>query len=260
MLDLLDPSLQRDADGLWFVLTAMVEEGPRKVLVDDTRAVGVDFGSQTIQLARERNPAVEFHVADAGEFQSEEKFDYIVMSDLVNDAPDVQQVFEQARHHATGETRLVLNFFNNLWRPVLSVARKLGLKAENPPQNWLSPQDMKNLLHLGRLGSNQNGLANPLAGAHAPGFMDPKPLVCAVGALVLPDDVYCGAPARLIPPSHAHFALRNVLLSPARGESWWGWLRHKKQSLEPAFEYRNKDRLRRNGLNCGLIVIHPFRP
>jgi SAM-dependent methyltransferase len=112
------------------------------------RAVGVDFSPKTIQLAKERNPSVEFHVADAARYDCDEKFDYIVMSDLVNGVADVQTLFEQARCHATGETRLVLNFFNNLWRPVLGVARKLGLKAANPPQNWLSHADVCNLLHL----------------------------------------------------------------------------------------------------------------
>ncbi|HEY0551296.1 MAG TPA: glycosyltransferase, partial [Verrucomicrobiae bacterium] len=88
------------------------------------------------------------HVADAAEFETHEKFDYIVMSDLVNDVPDVQRVFERARRNATPETRLVLSFFNSLWRPVLSVAQKFGLKAPTLPQNWLSLDDVRNLLHL----------------------------------------------------------------------------------------------------------------
>jgi SAM-dependent methyltransferase len=112
------------------------------------RAVGVDFSTKTIELARPRNPSIEFHVADAAEFKSAEKFDYIVLSDLVNDVPDVQKVFEQARRNATSDTRLVLNFFNQLWRPVLTVAQKLGLKAPTQPQNWLSLGDVRNLLHL----------------------------------------------------------------------------------------------------------------
>ena len=41
-----------------------------------------------------------------------------------------------------------MNFFNNLWRPVLAIAEAIGVKAPTPPQNWLSTQDMKNLLHL----------------------------------------------------------------------------------------------------------------
>jgi SAM-dependent methyltransferase len=112
------------------------------------RAVGVEFSPKCAELGQQRNPSVEFHTEDAAEFNTGEKFDYIVMSDLVNDAPDVQKLFERARRHATPDTRLVLNFFNNLWRPVLSVAKKLGLKAPNPTQNWLSLDDVTNLLQL----------------------------------------------------------------------------------------------------------------
>src|SRR6267154_2356950 len=55
-----------------------------------SRGVGVDFSPEMIKLARERHPGLEFQVADAVEFSSNEKFDYIVLSDLVNDLPDVQ--------------------------------------------------------------------------------------------------------------------------------------------------------------------------
>ncbi len=113
-----------------------------------SRAVGVDFSPAAVALGRTMNPSVEFHVADAAQFQSAESFDYIVMSDLVNDVPDVQQLLERARTNATPDTRLVLNFFNNLWRPVLTLAEKLGLKAPTLPQNWLSLSDIRNLLHL----------------------------------------------------------------------------------------------------------------
>jgi hypothetical protein len=45
-------------------------------------------------------------------------------------------------------TRLALNFLNNLWRPVLAVAERIGAKAPSPLQNWLSTADVKNLLYL----------------------------------------------------------------------------------------------------------------
>ncbi len=112
------------------------------------RAVGVEFSPKCFELGQARNPAVKFRLEDAAEFNTAEKFDYIIMSDLVNDAPDVQKLLERARRHATSDTRLVLNFFNSLWRPVLSVAQKLGLKAPNPAQNWLSLDDVANLLQL----------------------------------------------------------------------------------------------------------------
>lgn len=116
--------------------------------VKPSRGVGVDFSPQMVEQARQRHPELEFRVADAAEPRLEETFDYIVLSDLVNDLPDVQAVFEQALRHATPDTRLVLNFFNYLWRPVLGVAERIGAKSPTLVQNWLSLADVKNLLHL----------------------------------------------------------------------------------------------------------------
>ena len=112
------------------------------------RGVGVDFSPAMLELARRRHPELEFQVADALEFSSPEKFDYILLSDLVNDLPDVQAVLERLQAVSTPETRLVINFFNNLWRPVLQVSEKLGFKAPTLLQNWLSTDDMSNLLYL----------------------------------------------------------------------------------------------------------------
>ena len=116
--------------------------------VKPSRGLGVDFSPAMIALARERHPGMEFQVADAAEFAGAEKFDYILLSDLVNDLPDVQAVLEHLQAAAHPRTRLVLNFFNNLWRPVLRAGEKLGLKAPTLLQNWLSADDTRNLLHL----------------------------------------------------------------------------------------------------------------
>jgi SAM-dependent methyltransferase len=112
------------------------------------RGVGVDFSPRMVALARERHPDLEFIEADALAIPLGEKFDYIVLSDLVNDLGDVQAVLEKLRAVSHARTRLVLNFFSNLWRPALRAGEALGLKAPNPPQNWLSGDDARNLLNL----------------------------------------------------------------------------------------------------------------
>lgn len=116
--------------------------------VQPARGLGINFSPAMVQLARERHPRLEFQIAEAVEFSSSEKFDYIIISDLVNDLPDVQAVLERLHAVSTPNTRLVLNFFNNLWRPILGLAEKFGAKAPNVLQNWLSTADMANLLHL----------------------------------------------------------------------------------------------------------------
>ena len=116
--------------------------------VAPARGLGIDFSPATVALARQRHPELEFQIADAGGVSLEEKFDYIILSDLVNDLPDVQVVLEKLRAVATSHTRLVLNFFNTLWRPILHSAERCGFKAPTLSQNWLSTNDMANLFHL----------------------------------------------------------------------------------------------------------------
>jgi ubiquinone/menaquinone biosynthesis C-methylase UbiE len=116
--------------------------------VKPTQGLGIDFSPEMVKLARDRHPGLQFQVADALEMQGEERFDYIILSDLINDLPDVQKAFEVALRHSHPNTRIVLNFFNSLWKPVLSFSERLGLKAPTQQQNWLSLADVKNLLHL----------------------------------------------------------------------------------------------------------------
>lgn len=116
--------------------------------VQPARGLGVDLSPAMVAQARERHPQLEFQVGDAAQFTIPEQFDYLLLSDLVNDLPDVQALFERLQALAHPRTRLVLNFFSNLWRPVLAVAERLGLKAPTQLQNWLSTEDVRNLLHL----------------------------------------------------------------------------------------------------------------
>src|SRR6266542_1650218 len=130
------------------VLELGCSSGDLLAAVQPARGVGVDFSPAMIDLARRRHPQLEFHVADALDFSTAETFDYLIVSDLVNDLPDVQAALARLLDAAHPGTRLVVNFFNNLWRPVLAAAEKTGAKGPTLPQNWLSLGDMKNLLHL----------------------------------------------------------------------------------------------------------------
>ncbi|MBU0877952.1 MAG: glycosyltransferase [Alphaproteobacteria bacterium] len=111
--------------------------------------VGLDFSTSVIERAKMRHPGLEFVVADAHGFDlGERKFDYIILSDLVNELWDVQAVLEGLRPYCKPETRVVVNFFSHLWNPAIRTVRKLGLATPNLPQNWLTVHDMWNLLEL----------------------------------------------------------------------------------------------------------------
>ena len=110
--------------------------------------VGVDFSRPMIAHAAAEHPNLFFIQADAHDLVLKETFDVIILSDLLNDLYDVQQVLENLHDLIHPGARIVLNFFNNLWRLPLSAVKLLGLGAETLEQNWLSPADMVNLMGL----------------------------------------------------------------------------------------------------------------
>jgi predicted nicotinamide N-methyase len=99
--------------------------------------------------AKEHYPELEFIQADVHDLSElDEKFDVIILSDLVNDLWDVQRVFEQFKTLCTSHTRIILNFYSRLWQLPLSLARKLNLASPNLYQNWLTREDIDALLRL----------------------------------------------------------------------------------------------------------------
>ena len=63
----------------------------------------MDFSEEMIDAARRRHPELRFVQADAHALNLSEKFDVIILSDLVNDLWDVQTVLQQCcpTHHST---------------------------------------------------------------------------------------------------------------------------------------------------------------
>jgi SAM-dependent methyltransferase len=110
--------------------------------------IGVDFSGEMTRAAARKHPELMFVQADAHDICFKEKFDVIVLSDLVNDIWDVQRVLERVRNMSHPGTRLILNFYNNFWRIPLGLAKFLRFGAELLVQNWFSPNDVYNLLKL----------------------------------------------------------------------------------------------------------------
>lgn len=113
--------------------------------------VGVDFSAEMIKRAKRRHTKLRFIQADAGELSLEEKFDVIILSDLVNDLWDVQAVFKQIARLSTPRTRIIINFYSRVWELPLIGAQRLGLAKPQLPQNWLTVEDIAGLLNLAGL-------------------------------------------------------------------------------------------------------------
>jgi hypothetical protein len=117
-------------------------------LLNGARKGGCDLSPEQASAATDRLPDAEILIAAGEDFAGVQPYDCVVMADTVNEAVDVQKMFENALHIAHPETRLVVTSMNSLWRPVLSLARRMGCRIAMPEQNWLAPDDVRDLLEL----------------------------------------------------------------------------------------------------------------
>ena len=118
-------------------------------LIHASTKTGVDLSQRQIEAARKRLPKAHF-IVGAGEDADlgNSPFDVIIISDTLNVAADVQQLLGNLHRVAGSNTRLIVNFHNSLWRPLLNLGRWLGVKSAQPSTSWLAASDVLNLLSL----------------------------------------------------------------------------------------------------------------
>src|SRR5439155_339677 len=113
----------------------------------------VDICSEMVDIARQRHPSFEFAVAFPDKedfrhvFDPGEKFDYILFNDI-GDTVDVLQALRNLRPLCLRHTRLLVETYNHLWEPFVTLAEWIGIKVPRTEQNWLSTADIRNLLKL----------------------------------------------------------------------------------------------------------------
>jgi len=117
--------------------------------LNPSHGVGIDFCHEAVKMAKNKFPELDFIVADAHQSNlPPHKYDYIVASELVNDIWDVQQMLKDLQRYCSPRTRLIINIHSHLWNIPIKCAQKLGIATQSLPQNWLTTQDVKNLLEI----------------------------------------------------------------------------------------------------------------
>ncbi|MFO8129362.1 MAG: glycosyltransferase [Bacteroidales bacterium] len=116
--------------------------------VKPSMGVGVDFSKNMLEIAREKYPDLEFVHADADDYMTDQKFDYIILSDLLSSLWDIQAVIHNMKRLVTPHTKVIISTYNYFWEPVLKAGELIRVKERQPLQNWLTVKDIENLLDL----------------------------------------------------------------------------------------------------------------
>ena len=115
-----------------------------------SKKTGIDFSENFIAWAKEKHneQGIEFLTMDANNIQLNQTYDLIIISNLIGFVDDIQHVFEQIKKCCHPNTKVIVQYYNSIWEPLIKLSEAIGLKQKTPTQNWLSTRDINNLLYV----------------------------------------------------------------------------------------------------------------
>ncbi|MCB4790631.1 MAG: glycosyltransferase [Elusimicrobia bacterium] len=116
--------------------------------VNPDYGVGIDQDPETIEAAKHLFPKYKFFTMDPHDIKLNEKFDYIIICNSIGKWHDIQKVFEQIHLLVNEKTRIIITYYSHLWEVVLELGSFLKMRRPYSYHNWLSPEDISNLLNL----------------------------------------------------------------------------------------------------------------
>ena len=113
-----------------------------------SRGVGVDISPEMVKIASARYPDMDFREMDASLETFEETFDHIILSSLLGELDDIQIFLDNLKSATHPGTRIIVDYYNYLWEPILKFGERTGMKMPQRLQNWLPLDDIENLFYL----------------------------------------------------------------------------------------------------------------
>jgi len=107
------------------------------------RGVGLDISEKMLELARTKFPAYEFYAADAGDFILKEKFDYVIMSDLLEHLPDIPKAINCVYNALLPGGEFICTAMNPFYGPVIALLEKLKVKMPEGPHAYISSKNVE---------------------------------------------------------------------------------------------------------------------
>ena len=116
------------------------------------KGLGIDISDTSISIAQQQHPGLKFLVGDIEDASLVKKlegpFDIIVMSDIVGMLEDIATTFKSLHPLCSPDTRIIVSYYSQLWAPMLKLAEVFGMKQRQLPLNWLSSDDIRDLMDL----------------------------------------------------------------------------------------------------------------
>jgi SAM-dependent methyltransferase len=116
--------------------------------VNPRYGLGLDANPLVVEDSQKRFPELNFLAEPIENFNPRDEFDYVLMANTVSYLDDIQKSFNSIKKACRDSSRLVMTFHNPAWEPILTFATLIGQRMPVSDLNWLSFQDIQNLLQL----------------------------------------------------------------------------------------------------------------
>jgi SAM-dependent methyltransferase len=116
--------------------------------VNPSNGLGIDENPLAIENGRERFPDLRFIEQSVENFKPPHKFEYILMANTISYIENIQKGLHSVEKACKANSRLLMTFHNPAWEPILRFATLIGQRMPLLDLNWLSLEDVENLLQL----------------------------------------------------------------------------------------------------------------
>ena len=110
--------------------------------------LGIDSNPEAIALGEKLFPELKFYLEKAEKFQPDSMYDYVILANTISYLSDIQKCFSNIKKGCKPSSRVILTYHNPAWEPILKLATFIKQRTPVDTLNWLSYQDIKNILDL----------------------------------------------------------------------------------------------------------------
>lgn len=110
--------------------------------------VGIDISSEMTKLATDKFSNLTFINSPIEDLELDQKFDYIIMVDVIDHVYDVMDVFKSLYKFCKPTTQIILTTINPWWDPIFMMAEKIGAKMPEGPHNFIEKRNLTKMVEL----------------------------------------------------------------------------------------------------------------
>ena len=110
--------------------------------------LGIDIAENMVSQAKIKSPHLHFICSDIENLSVSEKFEYIIVSNLLDYLPDLWIFFSELKKFTTSDSKIIINTINPLWEGLMRLGSKIGLRTPDCTRNFVTNNDVLNLLYL----------------------------------------------------------------------------------------------------------------